>query len=102
MQSERREARGLRGARKKHTEQNGKAGASRVPLELKTNYLQVSVNNASIVAVLDSLQQRADEIPGLLLVVHHLFHDAVEQLPPCITSWTSVEKMETMFGAAHI
>lgn len=78
----------------------GWGGASRVLYctvrnEGKTSYLQVPVNNASVVAVLDSLQQRADEIPGLLLVVHHLLHDAVEQLPPCIRSWTGVDKMDS-------
>lgn len=67
----------------KHTQQNGKAGASRVRLESTSSYLQVPVNDASVVAVLDSLQQRADEIPSLLLGVHHLLHDAVEQLAPC-------------------
>ena len=48
-------------------------------------HLEITVDDAPVVAVLDGLQQCAYEIPRLFFVVNHLLHDAVKQLPPCVT-----------------
>lgn len=46
-------------------------------------YLEITVHDAPVVAVLYRLQQCADEIPRLFFVVNYLRYDTVEQLPSC-------------------
>lgn len=46
------------------------------------SHLEIAVDNALVVQVLDGPQEGTDEVSCLLLVVERLRHDAVEQLTP--------------------
>ena len=44
-------------------------------------YFEITMYNASLVQVLERLQDLLDQVAGILLCVAPLLHDAVEQLP---------------------